>query len=108
MINTQVESRGKGTKILQSRDGAGVRGMKPASGSTTQEKTRGKKASNAGGVGAMESSHPAAVTNGNSGKAASHDEIAALAHQIYLKKGCPQGRDLENWLEAEEQLRAAR
>lgn len=36
--------------------------------------------------------------------APSHDEIAARAFQIYCRKGRPEGRDTENWLEAEAEL----
>jgi hypothetical protein len=32
-------------------------------------------------------------------------EIAVLAEQIYLASGCLPGRDLENWLAADAQLR---
>jgi hypothetical protein len=34
-----------------------------------------------------------------------HEQITALAHQIWLERGQPEGRDLDNWLEAERQLR---
>jgi hypothetical protein len=34
-----------------------------------------------------------------------HDEIAAQAYQIYLREGCPEGRDLDHWLQAEIELR---
>jgi len=34
------------------------------------------------------------------------DPIAALAYQIYLQEGCPQGRDVQHWTEAEAQLAA--
>src|SRR4051812_42172650 len=33
------------------------------------------------------------------------EQIAALAHAIWLDRGCPEGRDLDNWFEAERQLR---
>jgi hypothetical protein len=36
-----------------------------------------------------------------------HDEISARAYQIFVERGCPEGRDLEHWLEAEKQLSAA-
>jgi len=36
-----------------------------------------------------------------------HDEISARAYQIFLERGCPEGRDLEHWLEAEAQLTGA-
>ncbi|HEU5077769.1 MAG TPA: DUF2934 domain-containing protein [Opitutaceae bacterium] len=33
------------------------------------------------------------------------DEIALRAHQIWVEQGCPHGHDVDNWLEAERQLR---
>jgi hypothetical protein len=30
------------------------------------------------------------------------ERIAALAHEIWLRQGCPEGRALEHWHEAEE------
>lgn len=36
------------------------------------------------------------------------EQIARRAYEIWLAEGCPAGRDLENWLEAERQLRSAR
>jgi len=35
----------------------------------------------------------------------SHTEIAALAEKIYLESGCMPGRDVENWLLAEAELK---
>lgn len=32
------------------------------------------------------------------------EQIAALAHAIWVDRGQPEGRDLDNWLEAERQL----
>ena len=37
--------------------------------------------------------------------APSHDEIAVRAYEIYLSRGTAPGNDLDNWLEAERQLR---
>ena len=37
-----------------------------------------------------------------------HDEIAALAWQIWQAEGGQEGRDQEHWLKAEQQLRAGR
>ncbi len=31
-------------------------------------------------------------------------EIAALAYKIFHQEGCPHGRDLDHWLEAERHL----
>lgn len=36
-----------------------------------------------------------------------HEQIAARAYEIFIERGRPQGRDLDHWLEAEAQLRAA-
>jgi hypothetical protein len=36
----------------------------------------------------------------------SHDQIARRAKAIWQAKGCPQGQDQQNWLEAEKQLHA--
>jgi hypothetical protein len=33
------------------------------------------------------------------------EQIAALAHAIWIDRGRPEGRDMEHWLEAERQLR---
>jgi len=33
-----------------------------------------------------------------------HDEVAKKAYGIYLKEGSPQGRDVQNWLEAESKM----
>lgn len=35
-----------------------------------------------------------------------HEEITARAYKIFVERGCPEGRDLEHWLEAEAQLNA--
>lgn len=36
--------------------------------------------------------------------APTRDQIAALAHAIWIDRGCPVGRDVDHWLEAERQL----
>ncbi len=36
----------------------------------------------------------------------SHDDIAALAHQLWQARGCPEGSPDEDWFHAAEQLRA--
>ena len=35
----------------------------------------------------------------------SHGDIAARAEQIYRESGCIAGRDLENWVQAENELK---
>jgi hypothetical protein len=35
------------------------------------------------------------------------DEIAERAHQIWLERGCPSGSAVQDWQEAERQLRLA-
>lgn len=34
-----------------------------------------------------------------------HDQIARRAYELWLAEGCPGGRDIDNWIEAERQLR---
>jgi hypothetical protein len=34
------------------------------------------------------------------------EQVQVLAHAIWMDRGCPQGCDVEIWLEAERQLRA--
>lgn len=34
-----------------------------------------------------------------------HEQIANLAHQLYIESGCQEGRDTDNWLQAEQMLR---
>jgi hypothetical protein len=36
------------------------------------------------------------------------EEIEQLANEIYIAEGCPEGKDLEHWLQAEVQLLAYR
>jgi hypothetical protein len=38
----------------------------------------------------------------------SHNEIAEAAYQRYLSRGGTHGRDVEDWTEAERELRARR
>ena len=33
-----------------------------------------------------------------------HAAIPTLAYQIWLREGCPHGRDVEHWTQAEQQL----
>jgi len=35
-----------------------------------------------------------------------HEQITQRAFEIYRQRGCPEGKDLEHWLEAERQLSA--
>ncbi len=37
-------------------------------------------------------------------KPVTQQQIAALAHELWLAQGCPSGSDLDIWLEAERQL----
>ena len=37
----------------------------------------------------------------------SHDEVAARAYEIYLARGATPGRDLDDWLQAEQELRSS-
>ena len=48
----------------------------------------------------------AAVTRVAGGAAAPHDEIARRAFELYCARGREDGRDLDDWLQAERELRA--
>jgi Protein of unknown function (DUF2934) len=105
MLNTSQtgQSQNKGNVNFQ-RTGNGD-GSKNASGVTARTETpqpsepRGRKATAVTSAANPAATHSIALT---------HDEIAARAQQIYEKKGRPQGRDTENWLEAEAELRRER
>jgi Protein of unknown function (DUF2934) len=42
------------------------------------------------------------------GVAVTNEKIAARAYEIWRANGCPQGRDKENWLQAERELRSGK
>jgi len=65
---------------------------KKAAGKSTK-KTPAKKAGRKKAVAAVEPTY---------------DEIAARAFTVWQRKGCPDGRDMDNWREAEAELRAER
>ena len=37
-----------------------------------------------------------------------HEDIAGHAHEIYVEKGCRQGQDEQDWLQAEQELKNQR
>ena len=62
------------------------------------------------GAAAPEASTPAAVAPAAPGPAVrtvGHEAIAHLAYEIWVKRGRVRGQDLQNWREAETQLRSA-
>jgi hypothetical protein len=42
------------------------------------------------------------------GPAPTHSQIAQRAYQIYIETGCCEGRTMQNWLQAEQELMNAR
>jgi DUF2934 family protein len=46
----------------------------------------------------------AMATQAPCGSLPTHDEIAVRAREIWERRGCPEGRDLDNWLTAETEL----
>jgi len=36
-----------------------------------------------------------------------HDDVARRAYALYLARGCVHGHDIDDWLQAERELRAA-
>jgi hypothetical protein len=60
---------------------------------------------------ALEDSHNAhehaqETTMGHGVAAFGHEDIAALAHQLWRARGCPEGSPEEDWFHAAEQLRS--
>ena len=57
-------------------------------------------------------SKPVVVSNKNAARESSatpdQTEIALRAWEIWQREGCPEGRDLDHWLRAEQELRASR
>ena len=47
-----------------------------------------------------------AGTTGHGIAAFGHDDIAALAHELWKARGCPDGSPQEDWFHAAEQLRS--
>ncbi|MGA2572256.1 MAG: DUF2934 domain-containing protein [Terracidiphilus sp.] len=48
-------------------------------------------------------------SNGNgtgTGTQVSYDQVAQLAHQFFVERGCEHGHDAEDWSRAEQELRA--
>lgn len=45
---------------------------------------------------------------GGTGRTPAHDEIARRAYELWRQEGCPEGRALKHWIEAEKQLRGPR
>jgi hypothetical protein len=50
-------------------------------------------------------SHPTDTTERNASETVSENAVAALAYQIWPKRGCPIGSDQEDWFRAEEDLK---
>ena len=50
--------------------------------------------------------HTQAATTGHGIVAFGHDDIAALAHELWQARGCPDGSPQEDWFHASEQLRS--
>jgi len=41
----------------------------------------------------------------SAGKPPGHEEIALRAYELYVERGCVSGRELDDWLQAESELR---
>ncbi len=50
--------------------------------------------------------HSEAATIGHGIAAFGHEDIAALAHELWQARGCPQGSPEKDWFHAVEQLRS--
>ena len=67
----------------------------------SKAKTGGKSKSTAGGKRARKFEQTVVVMP-------THEEIAARAYEIWLKKGRPEGQDVQNWNEAARELTEAK
>ena len=56
----------------------------------------------------IQESNPTFKTASTPALRLSHEEVASLAARNWENRGRPMGRDMEIWLEAEQQLQAAR
>jgi hypothetical protein len=50
--------------------------------------------------------HDQTVMAGNGSFALSHEEISALAHELWRARGCPEGSSDEDWFRATQELQA--
>jgi hypothetical protein len=61
---------------------------------TTSPKKHGAKVRDRAAASALE-----VAENGH------HDDVARRAYQLYVARGCQDGHDVEDWLQAERELR---
>ena len=54
----------------------------------------------------QESKQAFLLTHGNGATKPTHEQVRAAAYLNYLNEGCPEGRALQHWLAAENQLLA--
>jgi DUF2934 family protein len=58
--------------------------------------------------GTVDAASDMSASSGDSSDDPTYDEIAEAAYQRYLQRGGADGRDFDDWLEAERELRARR
>jgi len=58
--------------------------------------------------GTVDAASDMSPSSGDSSDDPTYDEIAEAAYQRYLQRGGADGRDFDDWLEAERELRARR
>jgi len=59
-------------------------------------------------AGTVDAASDMSGSNGGSSDDPTYDEIAEAAYQRYLQRGGADGRDFDDWLEAERELKARR
>ena len=80
---------------------------KPAAAATPKGGAAGKSGANGGKATTSSTARPqtrAATTVTSRKVEPSTDAIARRAYEIWMRKGCPAGQDLENWLQAKAEL----
>ena len=59
-------------------------------------------------TGAVDAAAEMSISNANSSADPTYHEIAEVAYHRYLQRGGADGRDFDDWLEAERELKARR
>lgn len=71
---------------------------------TSKPKAAAKATEKEAPTGISESGNAFLLVHGNGASQPTHEQVRAAAYLNYLNEGCPEGRALQHWLAAEQQL----
>jgi hypothetical protein len=80
----------------------------PSPGSSSRNRGPAKATEKTRIVGAAADMKMSTVTSEDTPNSPTYDEIAEAAYQRYLRRGGGDGRDIDDWVEAERELRVRR